>query len=156
MQTIRLKRVILLETSLKEEEPFRSIWDFSCGLIKKMMTNLAYQFCKFMKKNFFLISFLFFLIMILWVSSCSDLQKESSNSACNTALDNQDFDTAIKVCTSSKGKGDAYMGKGGFTVTNLLNNSGGEPIPSHISSASGLGATNTSYDWLLVLFRTGY
>ena len=108
------------------------------------MTNQAYQLCKFMKEGF-LISFIF-LLMILWLSSCSDLQKESSNSACNAALDNQDFDTAISVCTSSKGKGDAYMGKGGFTVTNLLNNSGGESIPSHISSASGLGATNTSYD----------
>ena len=42
-------------------------------------------------------------------------------------MDNQDFDTAISVCTSSKGKGDAYMGKGGFTVTNLLNNSGIDP-----------------------------
>ena len=109
-----------------------------------MMTNQAYQLCKFMKEGF-LISFIF-LLMILWLSSCSDLQKESSNSACNAALDNQDFDTAISVCTSSKGKGDAYMGKGGFTVTNLLNNSGGESIPSHISSASGLGDTNTSYD----------
>ena len=86
------------------------------------MTNQAYQLCKFMKEGF-LISFIF-LLMILWLSSCSDLQKESSNSACNAALDNQDFDTAISVCTSSKGKGDAYMGKGGFTVTNLLNKEG--------------------------------
>jgi hypothetical protein len=91
-----------------------------------------------MKKSF-LISFLFLLIMIFGVSSCSDLQKESSNSACNAALDNQDYDTAISVCTSSKELGDAYMGKGKFTVLNLLNNSGGESIPSHISSASGLG-----------------
>ena len=105
-----------------------------------MMTNLAYQFCKFLKKGF-LISFLFFLLMILWVSSCSDLQKESSNSACYTALDYLDFDTAISVCTSSKGKGDAYMGKGGFTVTNLLNNSGGEATPSHISGANSVLGT---------------
>ena len=84
--------------------------------------------------------------MIFGVSSCSDLQKESSNSACNTALDNQDFDTAISVCTSSKGKGDAYMGKGGFTVTNLLNNSGGETTPSHISGAntSNLGTVDST------------
>ena len=98
------------------------------------MTNQAYQLCKFMKEGF-LISFIFLLI-ILWLSSCSDLQKESSNSACNAALDNQDFDTAISVCTSSKGKGDAYMGKGGFTITNLLSNSGGETTPSHISGAN--------------------
>ncbi|MEC8394683.1 MAG: hypothetical protein VX003_07455, partial [SAR324 cluster bacterium] len=96
-------------------------------------------------KEGFLISFIF-LLMILWLSSCSDLQKESSNSACNAALDNQDFDTAISVCTSSKGKGDAYMGKGGFTVTNLLNNSGGETTPSHISGAntSNLGTVDST------------
>ena len=118
------------------------------------MTNLAYQFCKFMKKGF-LISFLFFLIMIFGVSSCSDLQKESSNSACNTALDNQDFDTAISVCTSSKGLGDAYMGKGGFTITNLLNNSGGESTPSYITSkSSNLGTVDDNAAKILYIIGT--
>ena len=119
-----------------------------------MMTNLAYQLCKFMKKGF-LISFLFFLIMIFGVSSCSDLQKESSNSACNTALDNQDFDTAISVCTSSKGKGDAYMGKGGFNITNLLNNSGGETTPSYIANKdSKFGTVDSNASKVLYIIGT--
>ena len=74
----------------------------------------------------------------MMLTGCSDLQKESTTSACNTALNQQDWDTAISTCTSSKGLGDAYMGKGGFNITNLLNNSGGEPSSktSHITNAS--------------------
>ena len=101
------------------------------------MMNVLFQFhrrsdsCRWW---FFVFSALFALMFI----SCSDLQKESSTSACNTALNQQDWDTAISTCTSSKGLGDAYMGKGGFNITNLLNNSGGEPSSktSHITNAS--------------------
>ena len=54
---------------------------------------------------------LYYVILFFGIVSCGDLQKESSTSSCNSALDNQDFDTAINVC-SSKGLGDAYMGNG--------------------------------------------
>ena len=96
--------------------------------------------------------------LILGMISCSDLQKESSSSACNTALDNQYFDTAISVCTSSKGKGDAYMGKGGFTVTNLLNNSGGETTPTHISSANttNLGTVDNTGATIMYILGIAY
>ena len=101
------------------------------------MMNVLFQFHR--KSDFS--SWWFFLFaasFALMFMSCSDLQKESSTSACNTALNQQDWDTAISTCTSSKGLGDAYMGKGGFNITNLLNNSGGEPSSktSHITNAS--------------------
>ena len=99
--------------------------------------NVLFQFHRksdFSRWWFFVFSASFALMFI----SCSDLQKESSTSACNTALNQQNWDTAISTCTSSKGLGDAYMGKGGFNITNLLNNSGGEPSSktSHITNAS--------------------
>ena len=87
--------------------------------------------------------------------SCSDLQKESSTSACNTALNQQDWDTAISTCTSSKGLGDAYMGKGGFNITNLLNNSGGESTPSYITNKnSNLGTVDGNAAKVLYIIGT--
>jgi len=89
--------------------------------------------------------------------SCSDLQKESSTSACNTALNQQNWDTAISTCTSSKGLGDAYMGKGGFNITNLLNNSGGEPSSktSHITNASSnMGTVDSNAAKVLYIIGT--
>ena len=82
------------------------------------MINVLFQFHRKSDSSrwwFFVLSASFALMFI----SCSDLQKESSTSACNTALNQQDWDTAISTCTSSKGLGDAYMGKGGFNITNL-------------------------------------
>jgi len=89
--------------------------------------------------------------------SCGDLQKESSTSACNTALNQQDWDTAISTCTSSKGLGDAYMGKGGFNITNLLNNSGGEPDSklTHIKNASpNMGTVDSNAAKVLYIIGT--
>ena len=109
------------------------------------MMNVLFQFhwkSDFSRWCFFVFAASFALMFI----SCSDLQKESSTSACNSALNQQNWDTAISTCTSSKGLGDAYMGKGGFNITNLLNNSGGETTPSHISGAntSNLGTVDST------------
>ena len=89
--------------------------------------------------------------------SCGDLQKESSTSACNTALNQQNWDTAISTCTSSKGLGDAYMGKGGFNIKNLLNNSSGEPSSktSHITNASSkMGTVDSNAAKVLYIIGT--
>ena len=70
------------------------------------------------------IIFLFSVFIFLLFISCSDLQKESASASCNKALDEKNWDTAIKECTSSdqsKQLGDAWMGKGGFYISNLLN-----------------------------------
>jgi len=83
---------------------------------------------------------LFFAILFFGIISCGDLQKESSDASCNSALDNQDFETSEKVCSSSSGLGDTYMGKAGFTMKNLMDNSGTEEKEkSHITSATGMG-----------------
>ncbi len=74
-------------------------------------------------------------LLFVGLTSCNDLVKTSSTGACKAAIDSRDYDTAISSCTSSKDLGDAYMGKGGFDIINLMNNSGGESTPSHISSA---------------------
>ena len=66
------------------------------------------------------------ICLIVFLISCGDLQKPSSTSKCDDALNAQNYDLAITSCTSSKEKGDAYMGKAGFTVINLINNSSGD------------------------------
>ena len=118
------------------------------------MMNVLFQFHRksdFSRCWFIVFSALFALIFI----SCSDLQKESSTSACNTALNQQDWDTAISTCTSSKGLGDAYMGKGGFNITNLLNNSGGESIPSYITNKdSKFGTVDSNASKILYIIGT--
>ena len=118
------------------------------------MMNVLFQFHRKSVSYswwFFVFSALFALMFI----SCSDLQKESSTSACNTALNQQDWDTAISTCTSSKGLGDAYMGKGGFNITNLLNNSGGESTPSYITNKnSNLGTVDGNAAKVLYIIGT--
>ena len=118
------------------------------------MMNVLFQFHRRSDSCwwwFFVFSALFALMFI----SCSDLQKESSTSACNTALNQQNWDTAISTCTSSKGLGDAYMGKGGFNITNLLNNSGGESTPSYITNKnSNLGTVDSNAAKVLYIIGT--
>ena len=118
------------------------------------MMNVLFQFHR--KSNFNMRRIIVFAASFAMIFiSCSDLQKESSTSACNTALNQQNWDTAISTCTSSKGLGDAYMGKGGFNITNLLNNSGGESSPSYISNKhSNLGTVDSHAAKVLYIIGT--
>ena len=85
------------------------------------------------------------ICLIVFFISCGDLQKPSSTSKCDDALNAQNYDLAITSCTSSKEKGDAYMGKAGFTVVNLINNSSGETQPDKIKNAdSKLGTVDST------------
>ena len=65
-----------------------------------------------------------FLAIILVLSACGDLVKESDTGACNNAIDSRNYDTALTVCTSRKDKATAYMGKAGYDIINLLDSSG--------------------------------
>ncbi len=65
-----------------------------------------------------------FLAIILVLSACSDLAKESDTGACNNAINSRDYETALTVCTSRKDKASAYMGKAGYDIINLLDSSG--------------------------------
>ena len=98
-------------------------------------------------KRITLILFAPFIAILL--TGCSDLQKESATATCNEALNQQNWDSAIKECNSSnqsKQLGDAWMGKGGFNVTNLLNNSSGEPESkiTHIKNAQNMGSVDSN------------
>ena len=65
-----------------------------------------------------------FLAIILVLSACGDLAKESDTGACNNAIDSRNYDTALTVCTSRKDKATAYMGNAGYDIINLLDSSG--------------------------------
>ena len=65
----------------------------------------------------------FFLAIILVLSACGDLVKESDAGACNNAIDSRNYDTALTVCTSRKDKATAYMGNAGYDIINLLDSS---------------------------------
>ena len=61
-----------------------------------------------------------FLTIILVLSACGDLVKETDTAACINAIDSRNYDTALTVCTSRKDKASAYMGKAGYDIVNLL------------------------------------
>ena len=65
-----------------------------------------------------------FLAIILVLSACGDLVKESDTVSCNNAIDSRNYDTALTVCTSRKDKATAYMGNAGYDIINLLDSSG--------------------------------
>ena len=71
-----------------------------------------------------------FLAIILVLSACGDLVKESDTGACNNAIDSRNYDTALTVCTSRKDKATAYMGKAGYDIINLLDASS-KPAKKH-------------------------
>ena len=71
-----------------------------------------------------------FLAIILVLSACRDLVKESDTGACNNAIDSRNYDTALTVCTSRKDKATAYMGKAGYDIINLLDASS-KPAKKH-------------------------
>ncbi len=74
--------------------------------------------------------------VFLALSGCGDFVTETDASACNSALDGRDYDTAISTCTSRKDKATAYMGKAGYDIVNLLKAS--TSAPSAYSAPSGV------------------
>jgi len=86
------------------------------------------------------------LILVLGVitvlTACGDLVKESEKSACDSAMDARDYETAKSVCTNRKDIASALMGLAGFDIVNLLkSSSSGE---KYKSSGSGLGTDDIS------------
>ncbi len=69
-----------------------------------------------MKRFFPLVSGL----LLLLVPACGDLVTESDASACNNALDERDYSTALSVCSERKDKAAAYMGLAGYDLINIL------------------------------------
>ena len=76
-------------------------------------------------KKVFLWSFLYGIFVVL--SGCGDFVKETDAEACDKAIDDRDYDTALSACTSRKDKATAYMGKAGYDIVNLLKASSSAP-----------------------------
>jgi hypothetical protein len=99
------------------------------------------------------------ICLIVFLISCGDLQKPSSTSKCDDALNAQNWDIAISNCSSSRSKGDAYMGKAGFTIMNLMDRSSGETKPSHVSTAesnNSLGSLDSTGAKIFYILGFGY
>ena len=70
--------------------------------------------------------------LIFFLFSCNSSDEESSSLKCSNALKNKDYDIGIEVC-KKKERGDAYMGKAGFSLTRIAEYPNGEePLPEHI------------------------
>ena len=91
-------------------------------------------------KKIFLWSLLSGIFFVL--SGCGDFVKETDAEACNKAIDERDYDTALSTCTSRKDKASAYMGKAGYDIVNLLKST--STPPSVYTKPSGLGTDDIS------------
>ena len=80
--------------------------------------------------------------IIFVLRGCGDFVKETDAEACNKAIDERDYDTALSTCTSRKDKATAYMGKAGYDIVNLLKSS--STAPSEYTKPSGLGKDDFS------------
>ena len=85
-----------------------------------------------------------FLVIIVALSACGDLVKESDTGACDSAIDARNYDTALSVCTSRKDKASAYMGKAGYDIVNLLKSSGTTTAAYTAPSGVSLGTDDSS------------
>jgi len=90
----------------------------------------------------FLCSLLSGIIFVL--SGCGDFVKETEAEACNKAIDERDYDTALSTCTSRKDKASAYMGKAGYDIVNLLKASSSSPSAYTAPSGVSLGTDDIS------------
>ena len=93
-------------------------------------------------KKIFLWSIIYGLIIFL--SGCGDFVTETDSGACNNAIDERDYNTAISACTSRKAKATAYMGKAGYDIVNLLKASASSPSAYSAPSGVEIGTDDIS------------
>ena len=93
-------------------------------------------------KKLFLWSLLYGIFIVL--SGCGDFVKETDAEACDKAIDERDYDTALSTCTSRKDKATAYMGKAGYDIVNLLKASSSAPSAHTAPSGVSLGTDDIS------------
>ena len=95
--------------------------------------------------------------LIFFVFSCNNSDEESSSLKCSNALKNKDYEIGIEVC-NKKERGDAYMGKAGFSLTRIAEYPNGEePLPDHIkNSENELGVVDNSSSKILKLLNISY
>ena len=78
------------------------------------------------------------------LSGCGDLVEETDTDACNKAIDERDYDTALSACTSRKDKASAWMGKAGYDIVNLIKASSSAPSAYTAPSGVNLGTDDIS------------
>ncbi len=88
-------------------------------------------------KKIFLWGFLSGIFFLL--SGCGDFVTETDTGACNTAIDERDYDAALSICTSRKDLASAWMGKAGYDIVNLLKASASAPSTYTEPSGVSLG-----------------
>jgi len=105
------------------------------------MNKLGLKVINSLKKIFFwsILSGIFFVLC-----GCGDFVKETDAEACNKAIDERDYDTALSACTSRKDKASAYMGKAGYDIVNLLKASSSAPSAYTKPSGVELGTDDIS------------
>ncbi len=84
-------------------------------------------------------------VFLIW--GCNDLVKEDdAKSGCENALNDRDYDTALRKCSARKDIATAYMGKAGFDVINLINASSSSTTAITESTVTTLlGKENVSF-----------
>ena len=105
-----------------------------------------------LKKNFLWI-LLYGIFIVL--SGCGDFVKETDAEACDKAIDERDYDTALSACTSRKDKATAYMGKAGYDIVNLLKASSSAPSAHTSPSGVSLGTDDISGASILNILQLG-
>ena len=102
-------------------------------------------------KKIYLWSLLSGIIFIL--SGCGDFVKETDAEACNKAIDERDYDTAISTCTKNKDIASAYMGKAGYDIVNLIKATSSAPSAYTKPSGVELGEDDPSGAVILNILR---
>ena len=102
-------------------------------------------------KKIILWSLLSGIIFIL--SGCGDFVKETDAEACDKAIDERDYDTALSACTSRKDKATAWMGKAGYDIVNLIKASSSGPSAYTAPSGVSLGTDDISGASILNILR---
>ena len=77
--------------------------------------------------------------ILIVLSGCGDFVKETDAEACDKAIDERDYDTALSACTSRKDKATAWMGKAGYDIVNLIKASSSAPSAYTEPSGVSLG-----------------
>ena len=77
--------------------------------------------------------------ILMALSGCGDFVNETEAEACNKAIDERDYDTALSACTSRKDLASAWMGKAGYDIVNLIKASSSAPSAYTEPSGVSLG-----------------
>ena len=89
--------------------------------------------------------------ILIALSGCGDLVEETETEACNNAIDERDYDTALSACTSRKDLASAWMGKAGYDIVNLIKAT--SSTPSQHTKPSSLGKDDPSGAVILNILR---